>query len=120
MRRPPLLLQLLVSLALFLNGIGSAQAASGLEPQHPCHESATTAPHTHPALAAVPHQSSTHSDCCKSANCHCGCVNHVQLASMTTLVLLANITHACPPRALQLGHAAAALPHLIRPPISQA
>nr|WP_280640385.1 CopL family metal-binding regulatory protein [Pseudoxanthomonas mexicana] len=56
-------------------------------------------------------------DCCKSSACRCACVHACASAlpaHMYVSVQLALGLHVMP---LPLGHAAPALPHLIRPPI---
>lgn len=57
------------------------------------------------------------SDCCASDACRCACMHagHVALASVVQTA--ADKPHAAAMRPLSSGHAAPALPHLIRPPI---
>lgn len=130
-----ILLRVLLATALVLNGTGAAMAAVAMESQpiaaseapvavskaeHPCHEMAGAA-----ELAAEPEQSPPPApdakhpapDCCKSSTCGCACVHGAQAAT-PAVVSEAQAPGRTPvPLPLATGHAAPALPHLIRPPI---
>lgn len=56
-------------------------------------------------------------DCCKSGMCRCACMQHAVAAIPMLPFNAATIEHADSVRPMALGHAAPALPHLIRPPI---
>lgn len=86
-----------------------------------CHDQqATTAATEHVATAPtsmlhnVKHQSS---DCCKSGVCRCTCVHHVQAAVPAMAFYASWFGHTDGVHSMPLGHAAPALPNLIRPPI---
>lgn len=138
------LLRVLISLSLILNGSGYAMAASHVagdhaappaasaptaselvaEAQHPCHD---------PATAAAPAESTQRSDaaqdgsatgavdvsvdCCKNGACRCGCVHQTQVA--VPGLLPGSALLASPPlRGQQSRHAEPAAPHPMRPPIA--
>lgn len=139
----PILLRVLLSLSLILNGSGYAMAASHVEGDHavtvaapaptdnqqvagtqqPCHEPADAgAPEKSTKLAdstqgdsATSAGEETH-DCCKNGACRCGCVHQTQVA--VPGVFLGSPVLASPPqRGQQSRHAEPAPPHLMRPPI---
>lgn len=136
------LLRLLLSLCLVLNGTGVAAASAHMPMQHeqpapttsaasaaaeamPCHgghHQATMQSPADPAATAhashgKPAKPSHTPDCCKSGTCRCACV-HVAQAGVPALLLPAMVPmHERSVRTLALGHAAPALPHPIRPPI---
>lgn len=139
MFRPTVLLRLLLSLALILNGIGGAVASTGMQMEHmgwmhgamhadaaeqsaqpPCHEHAGVTSSDKGtdsgATANTPAKTKQSPDCCKSGTCRCLCVHQSQVA-ITALLPAPVIEHAGVMRPLKPGHAAPALPHLIRPPI---
>jgi hypothetical protein len=123
----PLLLRLLLALALVFNGAGPAVAAvhaghmaapsmvvPAAEAEMPCHE------HHHavdtdqpPAKGGQP----ASPDCCESGACRCACVHSTPVAIMDPGVVASVIEHAESVRPMAPGHADAASPHLIRPPI---
>lgn len=136
-----ILLRVLLSVALVLNGAMGAAAAVRMQMPHgdgqavtalaaespasaysemPCHQQATENSDKAP-LAAVDSEpsKSKHSspDCCKSSSCNCACVQVAQapLASVFVHALLVDHSHSVSP--LLPGHPSPALPHLIRPPI---
>ena len=130
------LLRLLLAVALVFNGaaqsvaavhmghMGSATAlvvSSDVEheamPCHGHHQSATTAgTHAMAGHSAVSHDGPA-SDCCKSGSCRCACVHSAPAAIVAANVILPVIEHVDLAQAMPSGHADAALPHLIRPPI---
>ena len=138
-----ILLRLLLSLCLVLNGTGTAAASAHLPMKAietaataertaghamPCHggshDMATMPPKQPPAGDSATNDSTPsaksghgkHSpDCCKSGTCRCACV-HIAQAGVPTR-LPAVLAHGPSVRALALGHTAPALPHPIRPPI---
>ena len=129
-------LRLLLCVALVFNGATSAMASVQMMQLHaqaedavgsagthadamaestlPCHHG-EQAPQESTAPAKTRHPATP--DCCKSDTCTCACVSPV-VAMVPTLA-----SHDVPMadagniRPLALGHAAPALPHLIRPPI---
>jgi len=144
MRIAPALIRVLLILALIANGATSAFAATQMQISHlnekaaeaeapksaqssvpPCHEhAATIGVSIANAEAAVVDKDSRGAntrhgslDCCKSAKCLCACMHHVAATSASVHFLAANVDHASSVRPLKMGHAAPALPPLIRPPI---
>lgn len=141
---PSLLLRVLLSLSLVLNGSGYAMASTHMQMGH--HESAATTPQqAHDTVAAADpachpqhHDSASEPatqasdttpdiapmkseppqpDCCKSGACHCACVQQAQAAIPMYSEGNAGMGRADVVFALQAGHAAPVLRHLIRPPI---
>lgn len=139
-----ILLRVLLSISLILNGSGYAMAATHMqmghggaaasvaEPEAPDSVSAAEAPcqqHHSGASGPVAQLSDTTSDtaavksehpspdCCKSGACRCACVHQAQVAIPADSLDGAVIEHAGVMHPLKPGHAAPALPHLIRPPI---
>lgn len=135
----PLLLRVLLSLSLILNSSGYAMASAHMSVGHqdsvsatgqpaadpadsaqpPCHqhdEAAEQAPGIPPDTAAVDSDSPS-PDCCKSGACRCACVQHVPATIPVHALGEAAMEHAAIVLPLTLGHAAPALPDLIRPPI---
>ena len=136
-----ILLRVLLSLALVLNGATGAAAAVRMQMSHgdahmaevppvespmasaadmPCHQQASgVAAETSPVMADPDPAKSKHPtpDCCKSSSCNCVCVQAAQapLTSVFVTTLLAD--HSQSVRLLLLGHPSPALPHLNRPPI---
>lgn len=136
-----ILLRVLLSVALVLNGATGAATAVHMPMPHdggqavaalaaespksssdemPCHQQAIEAGGKAPLAAADPELSkSKHPvpDCCKSSSCNCACVQAAQasLASLFIHALLVDHSHGASP--LLPGHPSPALPHLIRPPI---
>lgn len=136
-RRMPvwtILLRLLLAVALTFNGVATAAASAHLghmgavetpaaakasaAEDPPCHEhhQATAAVDEQPVPAP---QSKGHPspDCCKSAACRCACVHHAPAAIAALSFGAPIIEHEDSVRSMSSGHAAPALPHLIRPPI---
>ena len=140
MRSWSILLRVLLSLTLVLNGAMSAAAATSMQVAHApvkapatalqnvnsgvsCHEhspasvaSSDDAPSVavHPAPEKSKHPAP---DCCKSGICACACT-HLAQATFTTLDIGASVFDGHRSvRWLTSAHTARALPHLIRPPI---
>lgn len=130
-----ILLRLLLAAALIFNGaatavasvhmnhMGAVEAAVQPEPvsaeDPPCHEHpATTAAADQPDPTVDADNDQTPSpDCCKSGACRCACVYHASAALFDLGLVAPIIEHAASVRPMSTGHAAPALPHLIRPPI---
>lgn len=137
-----LLLRVLLSVALVLNGAAGAAAAVRMQMPHgdgqalaamavespelssddvpPCHQPATEADGEAPLAAADPAPAgSKHStpDCCKSSSCNCVCAHATQAPLASTFVHAPLVDRSQNVRPLLLGHPAPALPHLNRPPI---
>jgi hypothetical protein len=128
-----LLLRVVICLLLALNGVGAASVhMSNVADSSPAAQIAVTAAdmpcHGHagpnsqaPDLTKTadfnPRKHSS-SDCCKFGLCRCACVQSAQAALMEWFTAVSIIEHELSARPLSLGHAAPALPHLIRPPIS--
>jgi hypothetical protein len=135
-----LLVRLLLSVTLILNGsvgtMATAQMMMGhdwhmidsgavLDPDnddtlssaaHPCHPMPGAAANI-PVVTATP---SLHhaSDCCASADCRDACAQHCAAAITGTVVVQgAVIPRVALMLPLPAGHVSPALPHLIRPPI---
>jgi len=131
-----LLLRVLLSLTLVLNGVTATAAATSMHaarateiasttmPAHamPCHGHAdvrTASMHAHPALTNAASAKCGHPtpDCCKNGACRCDCTLFAQAsfpdASVSSLVLGHNRGVA----RLPMSHDEPSLPHLIRPPI---
>lgn len=135
-----LLLRAFLSLVLILNGMGTAAASVHLPGftmvasteaaapstladagELPCHQQqgeAASAGAGYPS-ADPPRDSADHQqpDCCKSGLCRCECMHSAHAAVMAWAITTPFIEHGIVVRSLPLGHAAPALPHLIRPPI---
>lgn len=130
-----LLLRVMLSVFLILNGIGSAVASVQMthagdmamavpvsdEAGMPCHGNHDTPAQATQAdgitVLAAGQPSPPGPDCCDSGTCRCACMQQAQAAVAVRLPIDAVILHAravLPPAA---GHSTPALPHLIRPPI---
>lgn len=141
MRRPSVLLRVLLSLALILNGSGYAAASmhvagAAFSMAHAesvgdavpatCHEATPMAAHVQHADVDLDTSMVEHapghpgvdggSDCCQSGICECACV-HVATAAVAALLTREPPVAGTPSRSLQLGHPAPALANPIRPPI---
>lgn len=143
----PLLLRVLLSVTLILNGSGFAMAESPGHGGHgvdavqgrestvtdaervanatpPCHQLREAA-QSHPvtSLVDVTHGDTSNnidedpSDCCKNGACRCGCVHQTQVATPAFFLRTPTIAPPHLVPELQSGHAEPALPHLMRPPI---
>ncbi len=121
-----ILLRVVLSVALVLNGATGAFAATRMQMSHaaptimadavketaaetPCHE-------TDPAPTPDPSKHSS-PDCCKSASCTCMCMHGVQAPPLYAGVPTVLVNHSQSVRPLSLGHTSPALPHPTRPPI---
>ena len=131
-----ILLRVLLSIALVLNGATGAFAATGMQMSHavpvssapaaertavekPCHQAIGMA-HVGPTAATDPApEPSKHPrpDCCKSAICTCRCVQGVRAPPIYAFVPTALVNHSQSVRPILLGHISPALPHPTRPPI---
>ncbi len=147
MRRPPLLLHMLLSLALVANGIGAAVASAHAGCAHsataaapygagfsteqpavdepPCHDDMApeaAAPMQDTGHTSLPGDaSSTHAhdsgDDCGGA-CTCDCTAHCQAALMPPTPMLHASARIAHAEAAADTRATPALPHPIRPPIA--
>jgi hypothetical protein len=132
------LLHVLLSLILMLNGIGGAFAGAKMQLQHahPDQPAATTEAtadvhagmpecdqgmeQTQPAPTAIDLASPDQAvpACCENMVCDCACAQHGSVMVPVSRIALPTLGHASVLHALTVGHAAPALPSLIRPPIS--
>jgi len=139
-----ILLRVMLTVGLILNGSGYAVASShmqmehtamaGVAPPNAANSEATAGPAcTEHPQAMVPvaenagsdaatDASSVNSldpspDCCKSGACRCACVQQAQAAVPAVVLHQAVIEHVGSVRPMESGHASPAIPHLIRPPI---
>ena len=130
----PILLRVVLSVALVLNGATGAFAATRMQMAHdapviaadavekvavetPCHEMSGMA-HTSPATDPAPeHSKHPDPDCCKSASCTCMCMQGVQAPPIYAVAPIVLVNHSQSVRPLLLGHTSPALPHPTRPPI---
>lgn len=137
-----ILLRVLLTVGLILNGSGYAVASAHM--QHMTMASATPQPVATPVAAVESPCAERHQgmvpvagnplpdaasdavsveseypapDCCKSGACRCACVHHSQAAVPAVAFRQAVIEHVSSVRSMKSGHDSPALPHLIRPPI---
>jgi len=140
----PVLLRVLLTLALVANGTGSVFAATRMQVEGfaasiavvdaaasgtstvtaPCDEhaamdaqamEASDMPSQRAGDASVSVDGSP--DCCKAGHCMCACVLHAVGGMANVQVMEPLIDRGTTAQVLETGHAAPALPHLIRPPI---
>ena len=129
-----ILLRVVLSVALVLNGATGVYAATRMQMSHaaptitadavektavetPCHEMSGMA-HNSPAADPAPEPSKhPDTDCCKSASCTCMCMQGVQAPPVHAVVPTVLVNHSQSVRPLSLGHTSPALPHPDRPPI---
>lgn len=131
------LLRVLLSLILILNGIGGAFAGAQMQLQHahpdqPAVATGATAnvhagmaecdegiKQTRPAPVAVDPASPDEvvPACCEHMVCDCACAQHGSTMVAVSRIGLTMLGHAAALHPLTVGHAAPALPSLIRPPI---
>ena len=138
-----ILLRILLSVALVLNGATGAAAAVRMQMSHedgqalaiaavavespesssddmPCHQQAIEADSKASLAAddsAPPGSKHPTPDCCKSSSCNCVCTHAAQAPLAFVFVHVPLVDHSLSVRALLPGHPSPALPHLIRPPI---
>ena len=130
----PILLRVVLSVALVLNGATGAYASTSMQMPHaapvitadavektavekPCHEMSGMA-HTSPATDPAPeHSKHPDPDCCKSASCTCMSMQGVQAPPIYAVAPIVLVNHSQSVRPLLLGHTSPALPHPTRPPI---
>ena len=130
-----ILLRVLLSIALVLNGATGAFAATGMQMSHavpvssapaaertavekPCHQ-ATGMAESGAEAPASPSADPKHTglDCCKSTSCTCMCVHGVQAPPVYASPSSAVVHHNQSVRPLLLGHSSPVLAHPTRPPI---
>lgn len=132
------LLRVLLSLALILNGMSAVSAAAHASGGHAdmrmtvvagpkvattrssCqhHEQALpTAESGETAFTATTHTKQATPDCCESGACRCDCVHAAQAGPMPWTEGPPMFGHTRDLRPPTLAYASPALPHLIRPPI---
>lgn len=139
------LLRLLLSIVLLLNGTATAVASVSMHMNHveksaatsqvtsiaspdgqdkmPCHDAneAKVAKAAHPDAGEHMHGSpdtgTPSPDCCESGACRCACIHHAQAAVGAAVVSVGLVEHTDSVRPMFSVHASPALPHLIRPPI---
>ncbi len=130
-----LLLRLFLIAMLVLNGAWSAFASVSMNPvmEEQASEVAAAvqvdedcfAHHSaehHPDATSIEKAGAGHGDhagpdCCKSSACRCACVHACASALPARLHVSVQLALGLDVMPLPLGHAAPALPHLIRPPI---
>lgn len=135
-----LLLRVLLSLSLILNGVSdaaamhlpdgraqghaaTAAAQAATESVPPCHQHQSAEPGATDADAlpgdGVAREQTEHAtpDCCKSGACRCDCVHAAHAVPMPSTEGTLAFDRTRSSRPLTLAHAPPALPHLIRPPI---
>lgn len=130
-----LLLRLFLIAMLVLNGAWSAFASVSMNPvmEEQASEVAAAvqvdedcfAHHSaehHPDATSIEKAGTGHGDhagpdCCKSPACRCACVHACASALPARLHVSVQLALGLDVMPLPLGHAAPALPHLIRPPI---
>ncbi|MBS1939640.1 MAG: CopL family metal-binding regulatory protein [Bacteroidetes bacterium] len=139
MRPWSILLRVLLSLTLVLNGAMSAMAATSMQMNHAtthvpikavaqqdtsCHQhhqarvAASDSASSGKSLPAPEKSKHPAPDCCKFGTCACACT-HLAQATFPTFDIGASAFdgHSSSGRWLTSAHTAPALPHLIRPPI---
>jgi hypothetical protein len=129
-RPPSILLRLLLSLTLVLNGVSTAFASVGMEGMshttqatsaHQAHKSPCEGHGAPMAMHDGSHEGGGKhpptGDCCTSPACVCNCVSPVAVALFDLAWRPAHIPHVAETALIIARHQAPALPHLIRPPI---
>ncbi|MBN8888485.1 MAG: CopL family metal-binding regulatory protein [Rudaea sp.] len=125
-------LRILLSLALVLNGMGSAVAsvqmahseadrAGAASETHapPCgehHDASVPGDHQHPSATHHDHRSVP--DCCKSSACRCACAHGSAWAMAFPAQVPPFMVYGLSTPFTTSEHLSPTLPHLIRPPIS--
>lgn len=141
MKPSSILLRVLLSATLILNGIGSAVASAqmvGVAAATPavaaadlhhgtdgtsegaCHEDATAFAPDGDAPAAGAGHGEHDTDCCKAGMCACHCMQQAQFTFDPPVPASPQVAHPAGVRAMDSAHETPRLPHLIRPPICQA
>lgn len=134
--RPSFLLRLLLIATLVLNGAASAyasismraasdgapveQVADVMQSDEDCgahHNPSPRAEDAAPTQERGGHAGHAGPDCCKSSACRCACVHACVGALPVDFHLAVQPALGLHVMPLSVGHAAPALPHLIRPPI---
>ena len=138
-----ILLRVLLSAALILNGISSAVASAQMArvattaaptadahaqhaataPAHShdaCHDHAATTSPEHDGPAAGGGHGKHGPACCQAGMCACHCAQQAQVAFVPPALASPQVAHAASVRAMSSAHESPRLPHLIRPPIRQA
>jgi hypothetical protein len=140
-----ILLRVLLSLFLILNGVATAAAATHMQagdvdlqavvampakasqvvaeemPCHQHHQAQSTPAQDEPSAAIAPAPAKAKHpspDCCKSGACSCTCMQGAQAALPGLTFAAPVLDHSRCVRRLTMAHAAPALSHLIRPPIT--
>lgn len=133
------LLRVLLSLSLILNGMSAAFATHSpaghagmsmsdapvaaqvaVESIPPCHQAPSTSPAESDDAPRVHEAARDHGktpDCCKSGTCRCDCLHAAQAGPAPWTEGALAFDHTRSFRRLTSAHATPALPHLIRPPI---
>lgn len=132
------LLRVLLSLVLILNGIGGAFAGAQMKMQHAHLDQSTVSTEaaadvhvgmpecdqgmeqTQPAPTAIDLASSPDDAvpaCCENMVCDCACAQHGSAMVVVSRIGLTMLGHASALHPLTVGHFAPVLPSLIRPPI---
>lgn len=138
-----ILLRVLLSISLVLNGMGTAVAATRMLVDHAATSVARTVVATTEVVATLPCEQhhgmaaavsegpapiaaadtgavkTKHPtpDCCKSGKCGCACLQATPAALLVMSLPQAVIARGAGVRAMKPEHASPALPQLIRPPI---
>jgi hypothetical protein len=135
-----LLLRVLLSVSLVMNGAGLAQASTRMQLEHSGHQTHSlqvTAAMTLQAAEEVPchdheepgrakpaadpprdNAASLHTgDCCKGEVCGCACAQHAPVVFTPCVQATVAVLHLGSAARLASQHRPPALPHLIRPPI---
>jgi hypothetical protein len=131
-----ILLRVLLSLTLALNGASAAAMMTSVHAAHPtmvasvatsghampCHGHSHVSAaemRVHHAMADAASATTRHSipDCCKHGACSCDCTLVAQVVFSEVYVPLLMLDRSRSAGRLSVSHGAPALPHLIRPPI---
>lgn len=125
---PSLLLRLLLSLTVLLNGFGPTHVMAGSIASETASVEESPCPEHH-ATASIgaaddgmkdgmlESSDKQSGDCCKSSSCRCACV-HVGAWVMAEYPYVpAHIVHDMSLTRMAIGHRSPTLPHLMRPPI---
>lgn len=125
-----ILLRVLLSLGLILNGSGYAAAAAKVQMERPAPvadasqaRNASPCPeHAGVSAAEGDEAEATHDDhtpeCCRSAKCAGACLQHAPAAIVAPWIGPATVAHSDAVREMKAAHAPPTLPRRIRPPIA--